>query len=314
MVNGVPRSDDDAHAFGALPTPWGFEARYSPRDLVGFWIDVVALNPDRTGVLLGCCASPASVEHLRSVARAALLRTADPVQSLSGMAGSAVSALCAVIDKGKISYSGWGHPAVAIAASGEPPALMNRSDGRLITSPLEPGSTVLLCSSSVDAAVSLLNSRAAVHPAQLADDVIGDLNNSAVVLYRHPPQPLSITLPADPGSLSVSRGKLREWLTGAGLDAETCADVLLAVGEATANATEHSVVGAPGQVEITVDACFEPGALLLSVSDNGRWKPAEVSPGHRGHGIHLMNALVNSVELTTAPQGTTVTMVKELPR
>ena len=180
--------------------------------------------------------------------------------------------------------------------------------------PLEPGSTVVLSSGSVGATLDVLDDCAGMHPDQLADRLVGGLGNAATVLYRHPPEPFSLTLPADPGRLSISRGKLREWLNAAGLDSETCADLLLAVGEATANATEHAVVGAPGDVQITLDACFEPGALLLSVSDNGCWKPASVSSGHRGHGIHLMKALVNSVEFTTAPQGTTVTMVKELPR
>ncbi len=314
MVNGVLRSDSGDPSFGSVPTPWGFSARYTPRDLVGYWIEVVALSAGRTGVLLGCCDSSESADDLRSDALAALLRTADPVQSLAGMSGSNSSALCAVFDQEAISYTSWGRPGGAIAAPGAPPVPLERADGRLVTSPLEPGSTVLLCSRQVGEAVGLLTDCAGTHPDAVADRLIVDLGDSAAVLYRHPPEPLSITLPADPGSLAISRGRLREWLTAAGLDSETCADVLLAAGEATANATEHSVVHAPGQVEITLEACFEPGALLLSVSDNGRWKQAAASPGHRGHGIHLMNALVNSVELTTAPQGTTVAMVKELPR
>lgn len=128
------------------------------------------------------------------------------------------------------------------------------------------------------------------------------------------PAPLRITLPADPASLAISRGQLRDWLSAAGLDAEAIADVLLAVGEATANATEHATVGATEPVEVTVTAAFEGDTLLLTVFDTGRWKPATVSAGHRGHGIHLMNALVDSVELTTSQAGTTVSMIKELSR
>ena len=121
-------------------------------------------------------------------------------------------------------------------------------------------------------------------------------------------------MPADPARLAGSRNLLREWLTAAGVGAEPCADILLAVGEATANATEHSVVGAPGRVEITVDARFSGDRLQISVSDTGRWKPAPVASGHRGHGMHLITALVDSVEMETGPAGTTVTMVKELAR
>jgi anti-sigma regulatory factor (Ser/Thr protein kinase) len=52
----------------------------------------------------------------------------------------------------------------------------------------------------------------------------------------------------------------------------------------------------------------------LTISDNGCWKPADDSPGHRGHGLLLMRALVDSVDVTTGPDGTNVTMVKELSR
>lgn len=128
------------------------------------------------------------------------------------------------------------------------------------------------------------------------------------------PAPLRVTLPADPASLAISRGQLRDWLTAVGLDAEATADVLLAVGEATANATEHAPVGATEPVNVTVTAAVEGDTLLLTVFDTGRWKPATVSSGHRGHGIHLMNALVDSVELTTSQAGTTVSMSKELAR
>jgi len=129
-----------------------------------------------------------------------------------------------------------------------------------------------------------------------------------------PPAPLTLTLPARPDSLAVSRGHLRQWLVAAGLDSEAVADVLLAVGEATANATEHAVVGASAPVEIFLTAALKGDALQVSVSDNGRWKPASVSTGHRGHGMHLINALVDSVELRTGLQGTTVSMIKELSR
>ena len=126
--------------------------------------------------------------------------------------------------------------------------------------------------------------------------------------------PLTITLPADPAYLAIGRGQLRDWLTAVGLDAEFVADVLLAVGEATANATEHATVGATEPVNITVTAALEGDTLRLTVFDTGRWKPATVSSGHRGHGIHLMNALVDLVELTTATTGTTVSMTKKLAR
>ena len=257
MTNEVLRSGGGAPVdpeFGSIPTPWGFVARYSPRDLAGFWIEVVTLAPGRTGVLLGCCSTSSTEDGLRSAALSTLQETGDPVQSLLGIAGSPGSALCAVIDRQTFSYSRHGQAGAVIATPGRPPALMDCADGRRVDTPLEPGSTVLMCSGAPDNVVGLLDDCASVHPEQLTDRIIAGLDHAAAVLYRHPPQPLSVTLPAEPGSLAISRGKLREWLNAAGLDSETCADILLAVGEATANATEHSVVNSSGRVDITMDA------------------------------------------------------------
>jgi anti-sigma regulatory factor (Ser/Thr protein kinase) len=143
--------------------------------------------------------------------------------------------------------------------------------------------------------------------------------NSGAGVPAFPPEPLTVTLPALPGSLAVVRARLREWLAQARLDPESCADVLLAVGEATANAVEHSVVGADRPVLMDVRATLCGNLLALTVSDNGRWKDngsrrsdAE-SRAFRGHGMHLINALVDSVELTANADGTTVQMLKELP-
>ena len=316
---------DDLVGYGSPAAPWGFAARYIPQDLVGYWTDVIALTAGRTGVLLGCCVAEDrhTSDDLLSHARAELLQTADPaltltgVQNRDGAAKRSLSALCAVIDGDTMSFSTCGQSAATLSSPGTAPVALTAATGGLSVSPLTAGSTVLMSTAPIRSAAALLGDCAGVHPEQLADRVIQGFAapaGGAALLYRHPPEPLSITMPADPSSLAVSRALLREWLTAAGLDAEVAADVLLAVGEATANSTEHAVLGAPRPVEISLDARFGESNLQLAVTDNGCWKPAAGSPGHRGHGLHLMRALVDSVELTTDPQGTTVAMVKELPR
>lgn len=139
------------------------------------------------------------------------------------------------------------------------------------------------------------------------------MNSGAGVPAPFPPEPMTLTLPALPENLAVVRGRLREWLAQARLDPEFCADVLLAVGEATANAAEHAVGAADHPVTLSVTASLCGNLLLLKVSDDGRWKPATEPQGYRGHGMHLINALVDSVELTATAGGTTVQMLKELP-
>ena len=159
-----------------------------------------------------------------------------------------------------------GDSAAVVVPDGGP---TDRRDGGLVVCALAPGATVLLSTAPIAGATALLGSGAALHPERLADLVVpgtNGLRGVAAVLYRHPPDPIAITLPAAPSNLAVSRERLRTWLAQAGVDPESCADVLLAV-----------------------------------------------SPGHRGHGMQLINALVDSVELTTTPDGTTVAMLKEVP-
>lgn len=139
------------------------------------------------------------------------------------------------------------------------------------------------------------------------------LNSGAAAPAPFPPESMTVTLPALPDSLAVVRERLREWLSRARVDPESCADVLLAVGEATANSVEHSVIGAERPVTLAVTAAMSGNLLLLTVSDNGCWKPATEPQHYRGHGMHLINALVDSVELTATAGGTTVQMLKELP-
>ncbi len=138
------------------------------------------------------------------------------------------------------------------------------------------------------------------------------LNSGAGVPAPCPPEPITVILPAVPDNLAVVRGLLREWLGRARVDPESSAVVLLAVGEATANAVEHSVIAAQRPVTLTVTAALSGNLLLLTVSDDGEWKPATEPQGYRGHGTHLINALIDSVELTATAGGTTVQMLKEL--
>ena len=301
----------------SVPAPRAFAVRYSTANHPGSWHEVVPLGDDRTGVLVGRCADPASADRCRSAARNALLETADPARSLEGVMESTASALCAVIDATTIVYRSHGDSDTAVAVPNTPPLVLDHAEDRVAVTKLSPGATVLMCTGPIGSAVNALDGCETQSTEQLADAVGTRLFGSgergvALVLYRHPPEPLRITLPAVASSLAVSRGRLRRWLASADVDPESGADLVLAVGEATANATEHAVVGVDRGVMITVTAALTGNRLRLTVSDTGVWKPAPESPGHRGHGLPLINALVDSVELNTTAEGTTVVMLKEL--
>ena len=138
----------------------------------------------------------------------------------------------------------------------------------------------------------------------------------ALLLYRHP-APLDITFPAESSQLAPVRKALRSWLARCELPPNAVQNVLVAVGEACANAIEHSGTGPDG--EITVEAQRdgralngdEAGGLTLRIHDRGHW-PARAAAGDRGRGIPLMRAVMDRVEFETGPDGTTVTMRRGL--
>lgn len=66
----------------------------------------------------------------------------------------------------------------------------------------------------------------------------------------------------------------------------------------------------PQSLRTAVGICLS--SRYPTVSDNGRWKPPPQCPGNRGHGIRLMDALLDAVHLTRTEYGTTVEMFKEL--
>ena len=127
---------------------------------------------------------------------------------------------------------------------------------------------------------------------------------------QHPP-PLELTFPADPAQLAPVRTTLRSWLQRCGLSRRVAEEVLVAAGEACANAIEHGLRHAPGRIRLTADASVS--RLRLTVRDTGRWKPARPAAGHyRGHGITVMRAVMNRVDIRPGTAGTTVDMQLEI--
>jgi anti-sigma regulatory factor (Ser/Thr protein kinase) len=177
----------------------------------------------------------------------------------------------------------------------------------------------------IKAASSALAEHGADHPDDVADHVMSVMSPAsgydddvAVLIYRHPPAPLTVEVTSDePACLAFIRGKLRRWLASAGIGGREGTDILIAVGEAAANAFEHAAADHAEPVRITVEARAAPTAVQLTVADTGSWRPpppdrAHPGPDTRGHGIIFMHALMNDVVITPSDQGTTVHMSKEL--
>ena len=103
------------------------------------------------------------------------------------------------------------------------------------------------------------------------------------------------------------RALLRRWLHHARSTEADTAEILMAVGEAAANAIEHAnTVGEPFRVSGNV----EDGQVEVVVSDHGTWRPER--DNGRGRGLTLMRELMDRVDVDPGPGGTTVVMRKRL--
>ena len=277
---------------------------------------------------------------------------AQALEGLDGFARRTPAAMCttifcAVIDQAAatLCYSSAGHPPPILTASdGEHQLLdkaqdlplaarpINQARGKAVTT-LFPGSTLLLytdglierrgesLTNGINRLVAHLHECRRLHPEVVADEIVGALvppggydDDVALLVYRHPPEPLQLRLPALPTSLATIRAELRAWLPWASVDPDVTQDMLLAVGEAASNSVEHGAAGAAQPVDIAITASVVDGVLHLTVVDNGRWRLPPTSPGNRGHGIGLINAMANSVEVRPGRHGTTVEIIKELNR
>jgi len=126
--------------------------------------------------------------------------------------------------------------------------------------------------------------------------------------------PLGDTLrgrwPAAATELAGIRHLLRRWLHSHGAAADETYDITVAVQEACANAVEHAY--APGEAYFDVEARRDGAAIEISVRDEGQWRASRGT--HRGRGLPLMEALMDSVEMRLGEDGTAVVLRRTLGR
>jgi anti-sigma regulatory factor (Ser/Thr protein kinase) len=127
-------------------------------------------------------------------------------------------------------------------------------------------------------------------------------------------EPLQLDLIADPAALPGVRRRLGSWLTTLGMGEQDRVGVMVAVGEACANAAEHAYRGsAPGPMSVSARVDVD-GVLTVTVRDEGTWRPPDRDPGDRGRGLLIMRQLVDGVLLEEQEKGTTVHLTLRLRR
>ena len=109
--------------------------------------------------------------------------------------------------------------------------------------------------------------------------------------------------------LAALRRDLRVWLARAGATASETGDVLIAVGEACANAIEHA--GAARGSAVEVRAQLIGREVVLRVFDHGHWRSAAART-ERGHGLRLMRVLMDAIQITSVGDGTRVQLRRML--
>ncbi|GAB3070558.1 ATP-binding protein [Micromonospora schwarzwaldensis] len=123
---------------------------------------------------------------------------------------------------------------------------------------------------------------------------------------------LTIDLPADPGRLAPTRERLRGWLHAHGIGEWDVETVLIATGEACANAIEHGYRFAPEGIT-TLRVELRDDRLEIEVRDRGVWRPADSGDdSDRGRGRLIMARVMDEATIVGTPEGTCVRLVKRL--
>jgi serine phosphatase RsbU (regulator of sigma subunit)/DNA-binding NarL/FixJ family response regulator/anti-sigma regulatory factor (Ser/Thr protein kinase) len=169
----------------------------------------------------------------------------------------------------------------------------------------------LLDALGTPAAAEVLCERAlaALRPSGPADDDVALL----VLQTSESMHGLKTTHAADADELGPTRAELRDWLEANGATPVEASEIMLAANEACMNVIEHAYstdrdAGKNGS--FTVEGHVDGHTVVLIVRDAGRW--SEVRARGRGRGLKLMEAMMDSVQLSFSSEGTIVVLRRRL--
>jgi PAS domain S-box-containing protein len=256
---------------------------------------------------------------------------------MSGVEQVMATVLYLVLDResGEVAWSAAGHPPpLVIAPDGTrfleggrsvPIGAADPAVFREATAILPPGASLLLYTDGlVERRDTPLEDRLAelAEAAGQAGDELGELCEHVlatvlgegdpgddVALLAVRPLPvadteISLTLPAEPGSLAQLRRRLARFLHATGATELEQYEITLTICEAAGNAIEHAY--GPGDATYEVDVRFDAGELTAVVRDSGSWRDKRGE--HRGRGLGIIEDLMDDVAVERADGGTLVRM------
>ena len=238
------------------------------------------------------------------------------------------------LDSGMVQFANAGHPPPLVVRPGGQTSFLEDGLGSPLgcddpgpsaeaSFRLAPGSTLLLFTdglvekrgASIDEGLQRLATVATdcgqdieAFCEQLLCSMVEDDNADDVAPLVIRPVPLTgrplLRVPAEPRVLAPLRQTLRRWLRESDADPQVANDILLACGEVCTNVIQHAYGAKEGHLEISLDV--RDGTAEVTIRDQGCWRPS--SGVHGGHGLPLIQELMESVELSGGPDGTVVRM------
>ncbi|WP_165872892.1 ATP-binding SpoIIE family protein phosphatase [Nocardioides jejuensis] len=243
-------------------------------------------------------------------------------------------------DSRLLRFANAGHPpalaidqqdATYIAEAGSPPVAVSPTGEYLESSVvLAAGATLLLYTDGLverrGASIQDGLDRLRVLAATLADAGLEELCDALIteMLDHYPVEddvallvlrtrradggPLHIEVPAEAQVLVQVRNALRRWLRDVGVEEAIAGEVLVACGEACNNVVEHAYGAVTGNLGI--DLRVDDGVIEVAIRDRGAWRPEADRGG--GWGLDLARALMDTVEVRGAADGTEVVMRRKV--
>jgi serine phosphatase RsbU (regulator of sigma subunit) len=295
-------------------------------------------------------AAASMVGRLRSALRAYALEGHAPARVLEQLnrliwteadESQMATLIYVVVDpaEGQVRWVNAGHPPPLLVDGRRPPHYLEGGssvplgvlpfpDFEEVTLPMDPGNTVVLYTDGlverpgehIDAGMGRLVAvlrDAPTEPDRLCDHVLSALvpeggapDDVALLTLRTIPMGdrFRAEFPVTPEALSSMRGLLRRWLRHVGASEQEIAEVVTACGEAATNAIEHAGAGSDAPFELSGQVSGRE--MQITIRDYGAWRaPRE---GDQGRGLSLMRALMDTVEVTPTPEGTTVRLERTL--